>query len=110
LPERVGGFFDLVEKQDRELQLVRVPLVQSFLGQQRMGLAVSQVARGRPDQLGDFVGMLELRAIDLDAGAGVAEERLGQSLDDTSFSGTGGSQKQEIPDRAPRGVQAARNI
>jgi len=42
----------------------------------------------------------------LDAGAGVAEERLGQSLDDTGFPGTGGPQKQEIPDRARRGVQS----
>jgi hypothetical protein len=49
------ALFDLVEQQQRELQLVGVPLAQRFLRQQRMRFAVSQVARRRADQLGDLV-------------------------------------------------------
>src|ERR1700690_731454 len=47
LPERVRGFLDLVEKQDRELQLLGVPLVERFLSQKRMRLAVAQVSGRR---------------------------------------------------------------
>jgi hypothetical protein len=50
-----------------------VPLVERFLREQRVGLAVTQVARGRSDQFCDFVRVLELSTIDLDAGAGIAE-------------------------------------
>src|SRR6478672_2468162 len=70
-----------------------------------MGLPMSQVARRRTDQLGDFVGVLELRAVDLDASARVAEERLGQSFDDAGFPGPGGPQEQKIAYRASRRIQ-----
>ena len=73
LPERVGSFFDFVEQKNRKLQLVRVPLVESFLRQQRMGLAMAKVSRRRADQFRDFVRVLKFGAIDLDAGAGVTE-------------------------------------
>ena len=41
-------------------------LVQHFLAQQRMRLAMAQISGRRADQLGDFVAVLELGAIDLD--------------------------------------------
>ena len=73
IPERVAGLFDLVEQDEAELHLVGVVLVQHFLAQQRMGLAVAQVARRRADQLGDFVAVLELGAVDLDHRAGLPD-------------------------------------
>ncbi len=105
LPERVAGLLDLVEQEDRKLQLFGVPLVQRFLGQQGVRFPVPEVARRRPDQLGDLVRMLKLRAIDLDARARVAEQRLGQSLDDPGFPRTRRSQEQEVAHRASRRVQ-----
>ena len=100
LPERVRGFFDLVKEQDRELELLGVPLVERFLRQQGMSLAMAEVSRRRADQLGNFVGVLELGAIDLDAGFGVAEERLGDGLDDARLSGAGRPEEQEVADWA----------
>src|SRR5580692_4479184 len=69
LPERIGGFLDFVEQQDRQLELLRVPLVERFLGKERMSLAVAQVSWRRTDQLGDLMGVLEFRAINLVAGS-----------------------------------------
>ena len=86
LPERVGGLFDFVEQKNREFELVGVPLVQRFLRQQGMRLAVTEVARRRTDQFGDFMGVLELGAVDLDAGAGIAEKRFGQGFDDAGLA------------------------
>ena len=106
LPQRIGGFLDLVEEQNRELQLVRVPLVERFLGQQRVRLPVSQVARRRTNQFGDFMGVLEFRAIDFDAGACVAKHRFCHRLHDPGLPGASGSEEQEVSYRAPRRVQA----
>ncbi len=50
-----------------------MPLVERFLREQGMSLAVTKVARRRADQLCDFVGVLKLGAIDLDAGARVSK-------------------------------------
>ena len=71
LPQRVRRFLNFVKQQNRQFQFLCVPLVERFLRQQRMRLPVSQVSRRRADQLRNFVRVLELRAIDLDAGAGV---------------------------------------
>ena len=106
LPERVGGLLDFVEQQNRELQSLGVPLVQSFLGQQRMRLAMAQVSRRRTDQLGDFVRVLKFGAIDFDAGAGVAEQRLGHGFDHPGFSRAGGPKEQKIANRTARRIQA----
>src|SRR5689334_14584345 len=83
-----------------------MPLVQSFLGKERMRLAMAEVARRRPDQFRDLMRVLKLRAIDLDASARVAEQRLGQSFDDPGFSGAGRPQEQEIAYRTARRVQS----
>jgi hypothetical protein len=52
------------------------------------------------------MGVLKLGAVDLNASAGIAEERLGQSLDDTRLARTRRSQEQKISNRTPRRVQA----
>src|SRR5215831_3596910 len=49
--------------------------------------------------------MLEFRAIDLDAGAGIAEKRFRKRFNHARLSGTSGSQKQQIADRTSRRIQ-----
>ena len=41
LPERVAGLLDFVEQENRELELFREPLVQCFLGEERVSLAMA---------------------------------------------------------------------
>ncbi len=89
----------------RELQLLGMPLVQRLLRKQRMGFAVSEVSGGRADQLGDFVRVLELGAIDLDQGARIAEQALRPGLDHAGFARTGGPEKQQVPNRTVRRIQ-----
>src|SRR5947209_733743 len=76
-------------------------LIQRFLRQQWMRFAVSQVSWGRADQLRDFMAVLKLRAIDLDYGSRIVQQRLGGGLHDASFSGAGRAEKQKIPNRPP---------
>src|SRR5258708_25217059 len=76
LPESVAGFFNFVEKQEGELELFGVRSGKRFLGDQRMSFAVAEIARGRTDQFGDFVGVLEFGAVDLDDQAWGANEDL----------------------------------
>jgi hypothetical protein len=49
--------------------------------------------------------MLELSAVNLDAGSRITEERLGHRLHDSGFPGAGGTKKQEIAYWAARGIQ-----
>src|SRR5690348_2284051 len=72
-----------------------------------MGLAVTQVARRRTDQFGDFVGVLELGTIDLDAGASVSEERFRESFHDARLARTGWPKKKQIADWASGGIQSS---
>src|SRR6266498_5390736 len=108
LPKRVGGLFDFVKQQDRQLELIRVPLIERLLREQGMGLAVPQVARRRADQFGNFVGVLELGAIDLDAGAGVSKERFREGFNNARLAGPGGPKKKQIADWASGGIQAGK--
>src|SRR5260370_19332171 len=71
-------------------------LIQRFLRQQRMRFAVAQVSRRRPDQFCDFMAVLKLRAIDLDYGSRVLQQRLGGPLDNASFSRAGTPQEETI--------------
>jgi hypothetical protein len=84
-----------------------MPLIQRLLREQGVGFAVTEIARRRADQLGDFVGMLEFSAVDLDTGAGIAEERLRKGFDHASFAGASGTKKEQVADRASRGIQAS---
>ena len=96
LPQRVAGFFDLVKQQDRELQLLRVPLVERFLREQRMGLAMSKISGRRADQFCDLVRMLEFSAVDFDERLGVAEERFGNGFNDARLARPGRTQEKKI--------------
>ena len=87
-----------------------MPLVQGFLREQWVSLAVTQVARRRPDEFRDLVRVLKLGTVDLDAGASVAEERLGQSLDDTGFPDPVGPRNNRFPTGRPGAFSPARNI
>jgi len=51
-----------------------------------MRFAVSQISGRRADQLGNFVTVLELGAVDLDHRVSVAKQNLGGSLDDVGLS------------------------
>ena len=71
VPQRVARLLDFVEQHEAELHLLGVILVQHFLAQQRMRLAMPQVSGRRADQLRDLVAVLELGAVDLDHRAGI---------------------------------------
>src|SRR5467141_3541018 len=70
-----------------------------------MRLPVSQVSRRRADQLGNLVRVLELGAIDLDAGPCVTEERLGHRFHHPRLAGAGRPQKQQIAHWTARRIQ-----
>jgi len=50
--------------------------------------------------------VLELGAINLDTGAGVAEKRFRQGFDYAGLAGTGGAEEEQISDRAIGGVES----
>src|SRR5437868_1992752 len=83
-----------------------MPLIEGFLSEQRVGLAVSQVSRGRADQFSNLMRVLKLGAIHLDAGAGVAKQRLSHRFDNSRLTGARRPEKQEIANRAPGSVEA----
>ena len=86
LPQRIGSFFDLVEEQQGQLKFWRVPLIQCLLRECRMGLAMTEVAGRRTDELGDLVAVLKLGAVDLKASPRVTEQRLRYRLNDARLS------------------------
>src|SRR3989475_10915504 len=77
-----------------------------FLGDQRMGFPVAQIARRRADQLGDFMRMLELRAIHLDHRACVPKENLRGRFHDARLARTGRSAEQPVPHATAGRVQS----
>src|SRR6267143_5629706 len=70
-----------------------------------MSLAVPQVAWRRTNQLGNFMRVLELRAVHLDYRARVSKEDFRGRFHNAGFSGTGRSQEQKIAHRASRRIQ-----
>jgi hypothetical protein len=66
---------------------------------------VAEVSWRRTDQLGNFVGMLELGAINLDASSGVTEQSFGHGFNHTRLSGTGGPEEEQVADRASGRIQ-----
>ena len=81
-------------------------LLQDFLRDHGLGLAMAEIPRRRTDQLGDLVAVLELSAVNFDHGAVVAEEDLSRGLDQASLAGAGGSEKQQVGD-GPAGSRKA---
>ena len=69
-------------------------LVELFLREERLGLPVTQVAGRGTDEFGDFVAVLELRAINLNDRAHVAKKHFRRGFDQASLSGTRGPEKQ----------------
>src|SRR5207237_8332102 len=100
------GLLNLVEQQDRKLELVSLPLVERFLREKRVRLAVTQIARRRADQLCDLVRVLEFRAVNLDTGARITEQRLRHRLDYTGLARAGRTEKEQIAYRATGRVQS----
>src|ERR1700704_565929 len=80
---------------------------QLFLGNQGMRLAVPQIARRRSDELCDFMRMLELRAVDLDEGACVAEQNLCGRFHDARLAGASRTEEQQVPHRPARRIEAS---
>ena len=62
-------------------------LIESILGQPRVGFAVTEISGGRADEFGNFMTVLKLAAIDLNDGAWIAEKRLGGRLHGACLSG-----------------------
>src|ERR1700681_2187192 len=83
--------------------------IQRFLRQQSMRFAVSQVSRGRADQLRDLMAVLKLRAINLDYRSRILQQGFGGCLYDASLSGTCRPQEQEVSDR-PAGRRQSRQV
>ena len=106
VPQRVAGLLDLVEQDEAQLHLFGVILVQHFLAEQRMRLAMAQVSGRRADQLGDLVAVLKLRAVDLDHRAAVAHQALRRGFHQPRLAGAGRPQEQEVADRPSRARHA----
>src|SRR5205814_1849147 len=60
-----SGLFDFVEQNDRQITVRAGRFLKPFLSQNGFGLAMSEVARGRTDELCYFVIRLKLTAINL---------------------------------------------
>ncbi len=72
-----------------------------------MSFPVAEIAGGRADDLGDFVGVLEFGAVDFDDGAGAAEKNLRGGFHDAGFAGAGGAEEEQIADGASNAVVLA---
>ena len=71
-----------------------------------MSFAVAEIARGRTDEFGNFVGVLKFGAVYLDDAAGIAKENFGGGFDDARLAGASGTEKEKIADGAAGRVQA----
>src|SRR6267378_7917467 len=71
-----------------------------------MRLAMPQIPRGRTNQFGNFMGVLEFRAIHLDDGARVAKEDFRSRLHNARLPRTCWPKKQQIPYRAAWRIQS----
>src|SRR5579862_1144450 len=71
-----------------------------------MRLTMAQVSRRRADQFRDFVRVLKFSTVNLDTGAGIAEQRFSHGFDDPGFSRTGRPEKQKVSNRTARRIQS----
>src|ERR1700720_4358591 len=79
IPEGVTRLLDFIEQHEAELHRIRMVLIENFLGEHRMRLAMTEIPGRRPDEFGDFMTMLKLAAVDLNDSAWIAEKCLGRS-------------------------------
>src|SRR4051812_14193063 len=85
-----------------------MPLVDGFLSQYRVCFAVAKISGWRTDQLCDFMRVLELRAVNLDASARGAEECLRHCFHYAGLTRTRRSEEQEISNRTSYRVQPSK--
>ena len=83
-----------------------MPLVQRLLREQGVRFTMSQIAGRRADQLGDFVAVLELGAIDFDYRACITDEALSHGLHEARLAGAG-RPKEEQGSYRPAGAGEA---
>ncbi len=83
-----------------------MPLVQGFLREQGMSFAMAQISRRRADQLRNFVRVLKFGAVDLDAGAGIAEQGFRHRLDHPGLTGAGRTEEQKVANWTSRRIQS----
>ena len=88
------------------LHLLGVILVQHFLAEQGMRLAMPQISGRRADQLGDLVAVLELGAVDLDHRARIPQQASAVASTMRVLPGAGRTEEQEVADRAARGAHS----
>ena len=88
---RRSGLFNLVEQHDRELTFFAGYRAELLLRQNGLCFAMTQVSRGRADELGDLVLHLELAAIHLEKVLLAAVQHLGERLHGFGFTGAGGA-------------------
>src|SRR5581483_10213220 len=100
VPQSVTRLFDLVEKNEAQLYRVGMVLINDFLTEERMGLAMAQISGRRTNQLRDLVTVLELGAVDLDDRSRIVHQSFRSSLHSSGFSRARRSQEQKIPNRA----------
>src|SRR5579859_118580 len=63
-----------------------------------MSFTVAEIARGRADDLRDFVRVLEFGAVDLDDGAGAAKKNFSGGFDNTGLAGAGRPEEEQVAD------------
>ena len=93
--QRRGGLLDFIEQDECQIAGRALGREQTLGGQHRFGLAVTEVAGRRANQLRDFVIGLVVSAVDLDHALGVAVEHLGERFDRAGLSGACGAEQKE---------------
>jgi len=67
---------------------------------------MAEVSRGRTNQLGDFVRVLELCAVDLNHQPGITKKNLGCCFDDAGLTGPGRPEEEQVAYGAARRIQS----
>src|SRR5215469_5832274 len=72
-----------------------------------MRLTMTQIARGRTDQLGNFMGVLKFGAVNLDDRPWTTEQDFGSGFNKAGFARAGRAEKKQVPHGTPWGVEAS---
>src|SRR5581483_10249831 len=98
VPPRIAGLLDFVEEHEADLDGIGVVAVDRFLAQQRVRLAMAEVARVLADQFRDLMNVLKLRAVNLDDRFWIVHQAFRRRLDKTRLAAAGRPEKQEVAD------------
>src|SRR2546426_12392387 len=77
-------------------------LLQHLLRDHGVRFAMTQVSRGRADELRDFVTVLELRTVDLHDGLRITEQHLSSCFDQSRLARASRPQQKEVGKGAAR--------